>query len=1767
MDVFALRDEVIDDYARYVKSFVRIKDRRISEFVEDQLASGVLWPDPLIQLNPAYAPGGSIDDLVREGLLHPECSRIFRRNKDENSAGDPLRLYQHQRQAIEAARTGSSYVLTTGTGSGKSLGYMVPIIDHVLRKPREAREGHISAIVVYPMNALCNSQVEELKKFLVAGYGADNEPVTFARYTGQESAEERERLANRPPDVLLTNFMMLELIMTRPTEIDRKIIRAAQELEYLVLDELHTYRGRQGADVAMLVRRVRERTHTTSLRCVGTSATIAGANDRAERRRTVAAVASTIFGTRVEPEHVIDETLIEVTRGDSSPAALRRRLAQDADYSDNPESFVTDSVASWVERSLGLRQEADGTVVRGEPRDLPAAAALLAEHASVSPQRAADHLREVLLAGFRAKSPDTGLPLFPFRLHQFISRGDTVYGSVENANDRHLTMVAQQFVPEPPGDRSRILLPMAFCRECGQEYYVVDWDQHENQLVDRSLGGRRSLRQGQLKGRDVSSRASDDDDDIISGYVALGDDLDWTGDPDEDFPEDWIEVGPDGFPRLIRSYRDLVPVKVKVAADGKCSPGTSMTGRDAWFLHAPFRICVRCRVAYSGRQRSDIGKLAELATEGRSTATTVISLSIVQNLRAAADVSAHARKLLSFTDNRQDASLQAGHFNDFVQTAWLRGALIKAVQDAGSGGLDYEDLPTRVMESLGLDYADYARNPEDEYSRDDAKKALRSVIAYRLFNDMRYGWRLTSPNLEQAGLLAIDYEHLTDLCSDPAKWEGTPEYVWSATPEERERACRELLNWMRRALAVNAGALEADDEDRMSRLSEQYLRSSKEPSPAGGLSWGVERDERLQLFRVVRLARALDPRGDREVALTAQSGIGHFLRSQGTWARLPDQKKLPVKDFPALARSLIDVLTRNGFLEAYGGKEFKETKDDAGRAMLFRLRMARLRWQRGDGKSPVDHTRTPRASSERAAANAFFQELYQNVALNLASFEAREHTAQVTTDDRETREERFRAGTLPVLYCSPTMELGVDISDLSAVNMRNVPPTPANYAQRSGRAGRGGQPALVTTYCSSLNQHDQYFFRRPSLMVSGAVQPPRLDLANEDLVKAHVHAEWLAATQQSLGRSMQDIVDLSAGPTLPLLEGVRDSLADDHARARAAALCRPILDQLGPALADATWHDADWLDRTLESAAADFDRAADRWRFMYRSAMTQREEQERVARDMSVAKYDRDRAAQRRDEAQRQLDLLAGQEVDSSSDFNSYRYFASEGFLPGYNFPRLPISAYLPGERLPGSRRREMESISRPRFIAVSEFGPRSLIYHEGARYRVDGVLLPSMEGDGLRTTTCKLCGLCGFAHFGEQVHDDVCHGCGENMEGASRTYSELLRLAGVKTHRIARITSDEEERLRLGYEVRTAYAFATGPDGDRRIRTSYSDGDALVVMGELAPTATLWRFNLGWVRRKNKEVHGFNLNMNTGTWSRSDQEPDENPDEDDPSGQSALGVQRVVPFVEDRRNTLLLRFSSRVAQDVLVSLQYALKRGIETVYQVEPSELAVEPLPTPDDPRVLMFYESAEGGAGVLERLAVERDAMARVARAALDTCHFDPETGDDLRHAPHAREDCEAACYDCLRSYSNARDHEILDRQLVRDLLLQLARSTAAVGAGSRSRVEQFAELRRTVDPGSSAEPEFLDFLEQHGLRPPDEAQKHIAEPPANPDFYYRDAAACIFIDGRHHVYEHRKKSDSELDRRLKDAGYEVIRFTTEVPWEETARTYSFVFGEEVQ
>ena len=270
---------------------------------------------------------------------------------------------------------------------------------------------------------------------LCQGYPDGKGPVTFRRYTGQESEKQREEIIAQPPDILLTNYVMLELILTRPQE--RRLIEAARGLRFLVLDELHTYRGRQGADVALLVRRVRDAVHAPHLQCVGTSATLAGGDSFAEQQKKVAAVASQLFGTSVQPEHVIGETLRRATpaRDTHDPAfvvELRERVANPkrqppTDY----HSYVNDPLSVWIESKFGVRSgPGSQRLVRAQPQSIAGpegAASELSRLTGVSVDRCIQVIQEQLQAGYRCEpDPLTNRPPFAFRLHQFISRGDTV---------------------------------------------------------------------------------------------------------------------------------------------------------------------------------------------------------------------------------------------------------------------------------------------------------------------------------------------------------------------------------------------------------------------------------------------------------------------------------------------------------------------------------------------------------------------------------------------------------------------------------------------------------------------------------------------------------------------------------------------------------------------------------------------------------------------------------------------------------------------------------------------------------------------------------------------------------------------------------------------------------------------------------------------------------------------------------------------------------------------------------------------------------------------------------------------------------------------------------------------------------------------------------------------------------------------------------------------------------------------------------------------
>ncbi|XRQ09279.1 DEAD/DEAH box helicase [Actinomadura welshii] len=1731
MDVFGVHEQLIRDYRAFTSGAVNVRDDDIADHVRRGLDAGEQWPNPWLSLNPSFADGGSVPALVKSEILHPETERIFRLHKPEDSLdGEPMMLRRHQRDAIEAARTGDSYVLITGTGSGKSLAYIIPIVDRVLRLREQGAPAGVKAIIVYPMNALANSQLEELGKFLRHGYGEGREPVTFARYTGQEQEAQRRAILDDPPDILLTNYVMLELMLTRPRE-RQHLIQAARGLRFLVLDELHTYRGRQGADVAMLVRRVRDACDAQDLQCVGTSATMASDGGTENQSRIVAEVASKIFDTPIERHRVIGETLTRSTEdGGIDPVELAVQIAQPplgASY----DELVGNPLARWIETTFGVETEkGTGRLIRRRPTTVQKAAEELAELTGMSEHRCAEAIKTTLKAGSEAPHPTIkGRYLFAFRLHQFLSKGDTVFVSLEPENVRRITRDYQLRVP---GEPDKLLLPLAFCRQCGQEYLSVAREEQAGRTV-------------------IRHRRGDDDQ---AGYLYISEQSPWPETTaraleEQRLPDNWLALDSGGNPEVIPSRRKYVPQVLRVLPDGTVLDRDSgaTDGVRAAFVPTPFGFCLSCGVSYEQARGNDFGKLARLDQEGRSSAVSVLSGSIVRSLQAMPEeeLPGNARKLLTFVDNRQDASLQAGHFNDFAQVAQLRGALYQAALAEGDEGLHHENVAQAVTAQLHLDHADYALNPEElSTQRKRTQRALREVVAYRLFVDLERGWRVTMPNLEQTGLIRIDYADLDELSALEKTWDSTCAPLRTTDPQTRAELIRILLDEMRRVLAIDVECLTDLGFEEMSKLSRQL----KDP-------WALAERERMVPVGAA-FARSSKRGGSRsDLNLSGRSRFGRHLRRPGRFPAWTD--KIDTEDAQQIISDLLHVLANHGLItEAVPAKN--------GGVPGYRINAAVIIWRAGDGEFGVaDPLRWQfNGTDTRPRVNPFFRDLYQKQSRGFAGLFAREHTAQVPSNVRQDRERAFRKAKLPLLYCSPTMELGVDIAGLNAVTMRNVPPTPANYAQRSGRAGRSGQAALVTTYCASGNSHDRYYFRRSDQMVSGSVAAPRLDLGNEDLVRSHVQAIWLAETELPLGRAMPELIDIG-DPELPLLRHVREQInaefAQERARQRAERMLAGLMVELEK---DTSWWDDEWLERVVRSAPGEFNAACERWRTLYKRAKAEREIQHDRADDYTLTADARQRAKRRRAEAETQLKLLRNeQDGGTLSDFNPYRYLASEGFLPGYSFPRLPLAAYIPGR---GGQRadRDGDYLQRSRFIAIREFGPGALIYHEGSRYQVKRVQVPTEEGGDVATGEARRCRNCGYHHEPRPGLDN-CEICETPLPIAS---SGWMQLHTVFTERRERISSDEEERRRAGFELETSYRFHDHGKRRGRLEARAVDGDGPIANLDYGDSATVRVANLGYRRGKDRET-GFWLDTVNGRWLPSrdakaaapgTELTDEETGLADGETEDKVRKLRVVPYVEDRRNILVLTLAEPVPAETAISLQYALERGIEAVFQLEDSELDSEPLPPDNGPDRLrmLFVESAEGGAGVLRRLQSDRDALARVAREALHIAHFDPDTGDDL-HGPRPDNRCEKGCYDCLLSFGNQLLHHMIDRHAVRDLLLRLAQSRV-------ERDEQPAVLIEKA--GSSLEGELITWLQERGYRLPTEQQVLVTEALAQPDYVYRlpgQAKVAVFVDGPAHDDEHVSTRDEDAEERLIDTGWHVIRFGHNGDWHATVSANRSVFG----
>jgi superfamily II DNA or RNA helicase len=1736
MHAFKTRDLIVEDYKNYLNSFTLIKNIRIREKVDEAFKTGKFLPEPLIQFNPSFKLGESLDDLESENLIDPRLKIIF----------GTYNLYHHQVEAIRKGVNNESFVVTSGTGSGKSLTYLATIFNNILKS---GEKKGTKAILVYPMNALINSQEEEIKKyeinylksFLIGRTIIEKDkslddiitelkritgqhfPITYGKYTGQEKSDQKEAEKNREPNIILTNYMMLELIMTRSSE---KWLRDSmqQSMQFMVFDELHTYRGRQGSDVSMLIRRIKNQCKK-ELVCIGTSATMATGGTVLERKEAVAKVAQDIFGMHFNSENIIGEKL--ATCSDFSGTLpghfeLQEAIVAKPSIYDAVDSFRRNALAIWLENKIALKLNENGEPERGEPETMLQITELLSEDSGESPEVCMDALMNLLqwceelnLKGSKLVPQKSYLP---YKIHQFVSQTGNVYVTLDEKNKREITLDTGRYIRTDGEDLS--IYPVLFSRYSGYDFICVRKDGQK--LIPRMPDDLpEKITRDDLKGDKETGleRRLLSEDDYPDGYILLpevGDEI-WSPEDEDYLPETWLDNRKKKLTKFDNYYQYRLPQRVYFDVSGNYSSENKYP-ISGWFIAARLLFDPTSGVIFDQKTNENT-KLMRLGNEGRSTATTITSFSILKAMNRQ-QVPIINQKLLSFTDNRQDASLQSGHFNDFLMLGRLRSAIYYALKEAPANTLNIDTISDQVFRKINLKEDEYARIPSSDPSWPDPEneKAIKDYIQLRILYDLKRGWRYNTPNLEQCALLKIEYNRLKEVCDDDSFFSRIQLFD-NLSPSERHECLSQILDFFRTSYAFEYYKINENLTE-----TEERLRNRLHPEKL----WSLDQDEKIDIPYVM-LPRSVGETNRRvfTASVGPMSYMGRYLKRLFRDHALDPLSGAEQSDYMDFLFTKLEGrhFLKSEIVKGKGSGGFMEAKG-------YRLRIDSVLWKLGDGITITpDKVRIATYRELDIRPNDFFRKFYQQ---DFNSFQrtllGREHTGQLSNDDRIDREDRFRKGKIAALFCSPTMELGIDIKELNVVHMRNVPPNPANYAQRSGRAGRSGQAALVFTYCSNGSPHDRNYFLESKKMVSGKVAPPKIDLSNEELLLTHLNAFiMMELGLQNLHSSVAELMAMTDLPGLPLKSDIILHIKDQTTEYGNDWMMRfnALIEDM-PEVKNSLWFSDSWLFTRVQSFQQRFNASLDRWRILFLNASRMIDKSRSVIDDPTIAADNSIKRRAVRDEriGHRQKSLLmndGNRSFGSESEFYVFRYLASEGFLPGYNFTRLPIRAFL------GYRHMDKgEFVSRPRFVALKEFGPNNLIYHNGGKFLINRMQIANTE---VLNHSIKISTKTGYAFLdehGKGVNNDPI--TGDELKGQDMVaiHNNLMELGECDAKPQERISCEEEERTSRGFEIDQYFSFPKGIEETKKLTVLEGSDPLLQII--YAQSASLIQINRRW--RTSKKEEGFNIGQNSGRWLK--EKDASNPDSEDKPMNVRL-------YTTGTADVLYIQPVKELGLDEsgVISLAYALKRAIEKEFQVEEGEIGVWIMGQKES-RNIMIYEAAEGSLGVLSQL-VTPSRLSEIFKRAYEICHFEVNTRTDI--AP----DLPKATYDDLLSYFNQRHHDVLDRKAIKTALEKLMDSQLEGSVSGVSYSDKYQELLQRYDLNSSTEKKFIEYLFKHGLALPDKAQFNVPGCYANADFVYKTQIgfSLIFCDGSVHDEAHVKDGDSAKRECCRDSGYDVVEW----------------------
>jgi len=1671
---------------------------------------------PYISLSRSFAEGSLLSDLVKENRLHPAVAGI----------ADHPRMFAHQQAAFDAVTAGKHCLVSTGTGSGKTESFLYPILDHCFRLRDAGAPPGITCILVYPMNALAIDQLDRLRH-LLAGTG-----ITFGMYIGSTPEDEskladytrmqkgegksdlarykeqnkhhphitispyEEKLTEKemrtePPRILLTNINQLEYLMTRGRDLG---MFQDAPLRFIVFDEAHTYSGSRGAEVAVLIRRLRAFCNKRSdeVICIGTSATIVDPKygDDAGKR-----FAHRFFGVNPANLLIVKEEYVEEQWpksrfkpkpvGKEAPSLFEDALSA-LDEHAKPEnlsnvlerlSLVVDSTDSPREGLYDTLKSSEVVKVIYETLSKPlhiteATRRVWKTLGRHDPERH-DEMELLTYLALGAAAEKDGYPLIRPQLHYFI-RGLAGAVGVFHAVKEGDTPVELFFTRYKAEQKYKELLPEAIlplvsCKNCGQHFFTL-WVEH--------LDGEEGLSGGCMEGENVywprAEEGAGKKLTITNRFVIEDDseDIDISSSLDKKREEAYFcrfcgtihkkRSSHCDNPKCKRE-EDLVPVYV-LLEHGEISSCPSCHNKGA---KRPGKILSPLRPLQAS-EVADVHILAQDMINGQSTEN---------------------KKIILFADNRQDAAFQAAWMADHARRYYLRHLMYGFIKDS-KDPISIGDLVDKFNDQFKKDKAlartlapeVFLNAPEESYStklEKLMKKFLRIFVLRELVTS--YSQR---DSLETWGIVQVIYQGIEE--ENETVIELARKYHLS--PQQMVAGISTLLDIFRK---------NAIFWDQMEPIFSHYWSPGMEDVQRGfiplldfppkGLKLRREKEDKKGLVNGI-------------IPEKSDSGATAFVKKWG----------LEGEDVTSFLEDLWEAL-RNSW-QILSPVTLKDQKDRAlsGSRGVYQINSSKLglipqfERHRCSICNRVHTRESPNqaCSKYRCKGHTNREEPPEdeyNISLlgrDLTMIMAREHTAQVPAEDRQYIEKQFKNpnGTVNCLVATPTLEMGIDIGSLDMVLLKNVPPLPANYWQRAGRAGRRHRMAVIYTYCNR-KPHDEYFFEDPMRLLSGMIYPPRLNLKNPVMIRKHVHATVLSKlTQITQGQQITE-KEIELQKTLrtafPLFisgylfeedRQYRNTLVDLSSVSTTIAQYESLL--LSTVLKifaeqwpeDSTSEVTDEIIKTylkeIESNLSSQVKLIHQrfiWAILKRNELNQKEERLSTLDEL--------------DERLRRRCRDYIKEVgEKSLDNYTLNVLGRYGFLPGYAVNQGSITAFASNAFSTGWMRKTFE-LNRADVLALREFVPGNIIYANGGSYKIAWYHLPfGKEGVNPEKYIVNVSSMRIFEEGNRP--DGYADDAALEISGIPMSDTELTF--------ISHVSDKEENRFRLPTAIlgelrkehRGIDKYVTGTIEfshlhGQKIRLVNIGTSNLVASGKIGyPICRV----CGATRSpyaSDKEIESF-IEIHK---KRCGEEP------------------KNLCFSADAQVDGLL-FENLPSKSSAVNLAEGLKIASNVSLEMEPDDLQILLLPQDEESYNVLIYDPMPGGSGIINQILEEWPYLIEKGMKVLESCQGG----------------CERACYDCMKSYSNMLYHTDLNRHEAVSLLDGLKKDCTKVCS-----IDPVIE--DTVPIGGSTNiPEILlgKKLDSYGF-PSFQRQVRIDLSDGNytvPDFYYSSqdetVKVAIYLDG---------------------------------------------------